>query len=184
MIFIADKCFSAIKHRPRPFKASVAFESLCIILSSLCLHMETSRDPHETGETSPSLKSGYFYVTITRTIPPWMCPNNSSGVPSVIQPCCVDKRCRGNTSGFLSNHRRRPSPVALLLLSTNSANATYRDGGLRVSKRHLLRFRRNIKTPSILFQQQTSLSYRISRSVSSSQRYTSLEDASTPRNTS
>ncbi|XP_070698508.1 protein FAM161B [Pempheris klunzingeri] len=53
-----------------------------------------------------------------------MCPNSSSGVPSVIQPCCVDKRSGGNTSGLLSNHRRRLSPLALPLVSTNSANAT------------------------------------------------------------
>ncbi|XP_060918365.1 protein FAM161B isoform X2 [Labrus mixtus] len=48
---------------------------------------------------------------------------NSSRVSSVILPCCVDKRSKGSTSGFVTNQRRRLWRLVLLLMSTNGANA-------------------------------------------------------------
>ncbi|KAM6968825.1 protein FAM161B [Tautogolabrus adspersus] len=48
---------------------------------------------------------------------------NSSRVSSVILPCCVDKRSKGSTSGFVTNQRRCLWRLVLLLMSTNGANA-------------------------------------------------------------
>lgn len=118
----------------------------------------TSRESHRRNQTG--FKLWIRSYDKQRDVSPWMCPNSRRRVPSVIQPCFVDKRSKGSTSGFASNHKRRPPQLMFRLLSTNSANAT-KNGGVSVSNRHLLRFRCNKKTRLTLFQQQSSLTYPV-----------------------
>lgn len=70
---MTDKFFSAIKHRPRLFKAVVAFVSLCMILSN---YLYVKVEPCNKCEKPTHLVVWLIQYDSQTIASPWTCPDN------------------------------------------------------------------------------------------------------------